>query len=259
MQIAKALEHAHNAGVVHRDLKPANLLVTKDGVLKLTDFGIARDSEATQLTQAGKTSARWLIWPPSRSPASTRTRADGPVPLGCVMFQMLTGRTPFESATQPEMLFKHIEEEPPSVREFNPDCPRYLEVLIADLMEKEPGDRPFDALAVQVRLDEVKQKVAEQAEHAKTRAVEAANATVPTRPRTSSEKEKRSWHRASLVPGSAAGSWGCACGGCGIDRLLAWPEGLQAKHARLQEVMKYRISMRLLTLEKFQNTATGWP
>lgn len=241
MQIAKALEHAHNAGVVHRDLKPANLLVTKDGVLKLTDFGIARDSEATQLTQAGKTVGTLAYMAPEqitgKHPITRRTDLYA---LGCVMFQMLTGRTPFESATQPEMLFKHIEEEPPSVREFNPDCPRYLEVLIADLMEKEPGDRPFDALAVQVRLDEVRQKVAEQAEHAKTRAVEAANATVPDSTQNVKRKKKK-----KLAPGEFVPVWErgwflglCLAGVVGLIAWLAWPEGLQAKHARLQEVMK---------------------
>jgi hypothetical protein len=82
--------------------------------------------------------------------------------LGCVLFEMLTGRTPFQSETQPELLFKHVEEDPPSAREFNIDVPLWLDQLIAELMEKEPDDRPFDALAVQVKLEEVKQKVAEQ-------------------------------------------------------------------------------------------------
>jgi serine/threonine-protein kinase len=226
---------------VHRDLKPANLLVTKDGVLKLTDFGIARDSEATQLTQAGKTVGTLAYMAPEqitgKHPITRRTDLYA---LGCVMFQMLTGRTPFESATQPELLFKHIEEEPPSVREFNPDCPRYLEVLIADLMEKDPGDRPFDALAVQVRLDEVKQKVAEQAEQAKTRAVEAANATVADSTQALKRKKKK-----KIAPGEFVPVWErgwflglCLAGVLGLITWLAWPESLAARHARCQAAMQ---------------------
>lgn len=240
-QIAKALEHAHNAGIVHRDLKPANLLVTKDGVLKLTDFGIARDSEATQLTQAGKTVGTLAYMAPEqitgKHPITRRTDLYA---LGCVMFQMMTGRTPFESATQPEMLFKHIEEEPPAVREFNPDCPRYLEVLIADLMEKEPNDRPFDALAVQSRLDEVKLKVAEQAEQAKTRAVEAANATVADSPQSLKRKKKKRSAQGEFVPvWERAWFLGlCLAGVIGLVTWLAWPESLEKKHARCQEAMK---------------------
>ena len=82
--------------------------------------------------------------------------------LGCVLFEMLTGRTPFQAETQPELLFKHVEEDPPSVREYNVDVPLWLEQLIDELLAKEPEERPFDALAVQVKLEEVKTKVAKQ-------------------------------------------------------------------------------------------------
>jgi len=241
MQIAKALEHAHNAGIVHRDLKPANLLVTKDGVLKLTDFGIARDSQATQLTQAGKTVGTLAYMAPEqitgKSPITRRTDLYA---LGCLMFQMMTGRTPFESATQPELLFKHIEEEPPPVREFNPDCPRYLEVLIADLMEKDPSDRPFDALAVQVRLEEVTTKVAEQAELAKTRAGEAANATVADSTKALKKKKKKKVEDREFTPFYER-LWFlgvCLMSVVGLIVWLMWPESLDKKYARCQTAMQ---------------------
>jgi serine/threonine-protein kinase len=163
LQIAKALEHAHAAGIVHRDLKPANLLLTGDGTLKLSDFGIARDTQSTALTQAGKTVGTMAYMAPEqitgKSPVTRRTDLYA---LGCVLFQMLTGRTVFESETQPEMLFKHIEEDPPNVREFNIDCPIWLDKLVHELLAKEPEDRPYDALAVQVKLEDVRTKVREQ-------------------------------------------------------------------------------------------------
>ncbi|QDU35945.1 Serine/threonine-protein kinase PK-1 [Maioricimonas rarisocia] len=163
IHIAKALEHAHNEGVIHRDLKPGNLLLTKKGRIKLSDFGIARDTQATALTQAGKTVGTMAYMAPEqitgKKPVSRRTDLYA---LGCVMFQMLTGRTPFESETHPEMLFKHIQDDPPSVREYNMDVPIWLDRLIDDMLAKEPEDRPFDALAVQVQLEEVRTKVAEQ-------------------------------------------------------------------------------------------------
>ena len=157
-QVAKALEHAHNAGVIHRDLKPANLLLTEGGALKLSDFGIARDTQRTALTAAGKTVGTMAYMAPEqihgRDPIGRRTDLYA---LGCVLYQMLAGRPPFESETQPEMLFKHVEEVPRGVREHAHDCPPMLEALIAELLEKEPQERPFDALAVQVKLDEIKQ------------------------------------------------------------------------------------------------------
>lgn len=163
LQIAKALEHAHNAGIIHRDLKPSNLLLTKEGVLKLSDFGIARDTQATQLTAAGKTVGTMAYMAPEqitgKQPISRKTDLYA---LGCVLFEMLTGHTPFHAETQPELLFKHVEEDPPSVREHNVDVPLWLDQLIDELLAKDPEDRPFDALAVQVKLEEVKTKVAKQ-------------------------------------------------------------------------------------------------
>jgi serine/threonine-protein kinase len=162
IQAAKALEHAHREGVIHRDLKPGNLLLTEKGVLKLSDFGIARDTQATALTAAGKTVGTMAYMAPEqitgKKPVTARTDLYA---LGCVLFELLTGRTPFASETQPEMLFKHIDEIPPKVREFAVDCPVWLEDLVDDLLQKEPEDRPFDALDVQVKLDRIKQKVTE--------------------------------------------------------------------------------------------------
>lgn len=179
LQIAKALEHAHNAGIVHRDLKPANLLLTHDGTLKLTDFGIARDTEATALTQAGKTLGTMNYMAPEQiSGKSPVTRRTDLYALGCVLFELLTGRVPFQSETQAELLFKHLDEAPPSVREFNQTVPLGLTRLIDELLAKEPDDRPFDALAVQVRLEEILQK--EKKKEEKLKAVTAAGGVLPT-------------------------------------------------------------------------------
>ncbi len=162
-QIAEALEHAHTAGVIHRDLKPANLLITKDGKLKLTDFGIARDTTATALTAAGRTVGTYAYMAPEqirgKPPVDKKTDLYA---LGCVLFEMLTGETPFASENQGEMLMMHLKEDPPRVTSLAPNVPIWLEELIFDLLEKEPEKRPFDALAVQVKLDEILTKVEEQ-------------------------------------------------------------------------------------------------
>ncbi|MGH7127120.1 MAG: serine/threonine protein kinase, partial [Planctomycetaceae bacterium] len=151
MHISKALEHAHNHGIIHRDLKPANLFLSKEGRLKLGDFGIARDSDATALTAAGKTVGTYAYMAPEQ--ISGRAAISGKTDLyalGCVMFEMLTGRTPFLGETAAEMLMKHLSEAPPRVREFTVNCPVWLESLVMRLLEKNPEDRYYDALAVQV-------------------------------------------------------------------------------------------------------------
>lgn len=163
LQVAQALEHAHNAGVIHRDLKPANLMLTKDRKIKLTDFGIARDTTATALTAAGRTVGTYAYMAPEqirgKPPVDKKTDLYA---LGCVLFEMLTGETPFSCENQGEMLMMHLKDEPPRVTSLAPDCPIWLEELIFDLLEKEPENRPYDALSVQVKLDEILKKVEQQ-------------------------------------------------------------------------------------------------
>jgi serine/threonine-protein kinase len=163
IQVAKALEHAHDAGVIHRDLKPANLLMNMASVVKLTDFGIARDTTATALTAAGKTVGTYAYMAPEqirgKPPVDKKTDLYA---LGCVLFEMIAGETPFVSENQGEMLMQHLQEEPPRITSLVPDCPIFLEELIFKLLEKDPADRVFDALALQGELEDVRTKVTEQ-------------------------------------------------------------------------------------------------
>ncbi|MBA4030292.1 MAG: serine/threonine protein kinase [Planctomyces sp.] len=160
LQVAKALEHSHAAGVIHRDLKPANLLRAKDGTLKLTDFGIARDTTATALTAAGRTVGTYSYMAPEqirgKPPVDRRTDLYA---LGCVMFEMITGETPFRGDNAGEMLILHLQEEPPLPTSLNPECPKPIEDLILKLLEKEPDERPFDALSVQVSIEQIQEQL----------------------------------------------------------------------------------------------------
>ena len=158
-QIAQALEYAHKRSVTHRDLKPGNLFFDSKGNVKLGDFGIARDSAATALTAAGKTVGTYAYMAPEQITGKPEV---GPrtdlYALGCVLCHMLTGRPPFVSENPAELLFAHINEEPPNVPGLAPDCPMWLGRLINRLLEKDPRDRPFDALAVQTELLSVSER-----------------------------------------------------------------------------------------------------
>jgi serine/threonine protein kinase/cbb3-type cytochrome oxidase subunit 3 len=162
-QVAKALEYSHTKGVIHRDLKPANLFFSPDRRVRLGDFGIARDTDATALTAAGKTVGTYAYMAPEqisgKPPVSRRSDLYA---LGCVGFELLTGRPPFVAETPAEMLMGHLELKPPRVREYAIDCPIWLDEVIDRLLEKDPDDRYFDALAVQVALDEVRNKIDQQ-------------------------------------------------------------------------------------------------
>lgn len=163
IQVAKALEHAHDAGVIHRDLKPANLLMNSANLVKLTDFGIARDTTATAITAAGKTVGTYAYMAPEqirgKPPVDKKTDLYA---LGCVLFELISGETPFTSENQGEMLMHHLQEEPPRLTSIVPECPIFMEELIFRLLEKDPNDRVFDALALQGELEDVRTKVTEQ-------------------------------------------------------------------------------------------------
>ncbi|MCH8831089.1 MAG: serine/threonine protein kinase, partial [Planctomycetes bacterium] len=189
--IALALEHAHYKGIIHRDLKPANLFLTKKGRLKIGDFGIARDTGRTALTAAGKTVGTYAYMAPEqiagKPPVSRHTDLYA---LGCVMFQLLTGRVPFEADNAAEMLMQHLELKPPRVTAYAPDCPIWLERLVLKLLEKDPEDRYYDALAVHTALNEVREKVARRTSI--TRQTAAGDVTVMT---ATSSKDKRELKR----------------------------------------------------------------
>lgn len=161
-QLCSALEHAHNAGIIHRDLKPANLFINKKGRLKLGDFGIARDTEATALTAAGKTVGTYAYMAPEQihgnSPISRKTDLYA---VGCLLYETLTGETPFVAENPAEMLMQHLNDDPYNVRDKNADCPIWLDELIERMLSKNVDDRPYDALAVHTELTEMLQKLTE--------------------------------------------------------------------------------------------------
>ncbi|MBI3467129.1 MAG: serine/threonine protein kinase [Planctomycetes bacterium] len=161
IQICSALQHAHDNGIIHRDLKPANLLLTKKGELKLADFGIALDLDATALTAAGKTVGTFTYMAPEqicgKPPVSHKSDLYA---LGCVMFKMLSGQPPFDSESAAELLHQHLYKAAPRVSTLALDCPVWLDTLISQLLDKNPFNRPRDASAVARALEEVKQKVA---------------------------------------------------------------------------------------------------
>lgn len=164
IQICAALAHAHEKGVIHRDIKPANILLTEERQVKVTDFGIARDQDATALTAVGKTVGTLGYVAPEQ------IRADCPVSkrtdlysLGCTFFEMLTGELPFNGKDPAEMIFKHTQETPPRVSSLAMDCPIWLDRLVAQMLEKRQEKRPLDALIVAEALQDVERKVSARA------------------------------------------------------------------------------------------------
>jgi serine/threonine-protein kinase len=160
IQVCVGLDHAHTRGIIHRDLKPGNLLLTRTGKVKLGDFGLALVAAETRLTAAGKTMGSIHYMAPEqiqgKPPLSNKTDLYA---LGCVLFELLAGRTPFTGEAMAEILQQHIRQPPPKVSSFALDCPIQLEGLVSDLLEKDPERRPVSAGVVAARLREIDRDV----------------------------------------------------------------------------------------------------
>ncbi len=147
IQIARALNHAHRYDLVHRDVKPANILLTeKDGelVAKLADFGLAREvsDEEFRLTREGTTVGTVDYMAPEQAMDShDATICSDIYSLGCTLFHMLAGVPPFNEGSLTERLYKHLRDDPPDVRSFNPDVPPDLVAVLRRMLEKKPKDR----------------------------------------------------------------------------------------------------------------------
>lgn len=185
-QMCKALDTAHTAGVVHRDMKPANVLVTgadpadrEDSLVKVLDFGIARLMDSAGAPTALTTTGSVVGTPAYMSPE----QAHGDVPvdertdlysLGCILYELVTGRLPFEASAWHVLLRKHMDEPPVPPSRHRPELPRDWDELILALLEKNPADRPQRAGEVRRRLGELRGRTG--------RAPVAHHASAPVQP-----------------------------------------------------------------------------
>src|SRR5271155_139086 len=140
--VAGALAYAHRHGVVHRDVKPGNVLITEEGTIKVTDFGIARAVNTEEsLTQTGAVMGTATYFSPEQAEGMGVDSRSDIYSLGVVIFEMVTGRPPFLGDTPVAVAAKHVREHPPAPREINPGVPPDLEAIILKAMAKDPAHR----------------------------------------------------------------------------------------------------------------------
>ncbi len=162
--LLEGLYHAHEIGVLHRDFKPENIMVTKDG-LKLMDFGLARGAGDSNVTKTGTALGTPAYMSPEQIKGETSKRLDprsDQYAAGVVIYEMLAGRTPFQDKDAMGVMFKHISESAPPLREFRPEVSEHLEAVVMRMLEKEADDRFDDLRQVAQELRKELKKLQEE-------------------------------------------------------------------------------------------------
>ncbi|XAS67485.1 protein kinase [Micrococcaceae bacterium Sec5.7] len=164
-QTARALSVAHTQGLVHRDIKPGNLLITPDGRVKVTDFGIARLADQVPLTQTGQVMGTAQYLAPEQATGQNATGASDIYALGVIGYECLTGHRPFSGESQIAIALAQVNDAPPPLPET---LPRPVRALLMSMLAKDPKNRPANAI-----------KLSEAAEAIRNGDIPGAHAAVP--------------------------------------------------------------------------------
>ncbi len=139
--VCEALDYAHRQGIIHRDVKPQNILIAPDGTVKVADFGIARALAAVTITQPGEVLGTVQYLSPEQTRGAAVGRTSDLYSLGIVLYEMLTGRLPFEGDSPIAIALKHLHDPTPRLRLVQPDVPMRLEGIVLKAMAKRIEDR----------------------------------------------------------------------------------------------------------------------
>ncbi len=158
--ILDALEHAHANGVVHRDIKPHNILITRDGRVKVADFGIARAASASALTETGKVMGTVNYTSPEQARGDAATAGSDIYSTGLVIYEMLCGRPPFSGDTPVSVALKHVQEEPAQLSSIVPSVPSQIERVVMRALLKNVDERWRTARAFRNALAAARSSIA---------------------------------------------------------------------------------------------------
>lgn len=153
-QIAQALKSAHDSGIVHRDIKPQNILIDKYGLCKVTDFGIARVSSNATITYTSSILGTVHYISPEQAKGKIVDLKSDLYSLGAVMYEMATGRVPFDADNSVGIAVMHIQDDPIPPREINPNLSKHLNYIIMKLLKKDPTERFQNASELIEALDD---------------------------------------------------------------------------------------------------------
>jgi eukaryotic-like serine/threonine-protein kinase len=273
-QTARALSVAHSQGLVHRDIKPGNLLITPEGRVKVTDFGIARLADQVPLTQTGQVMGTAQYLAPEQATGQTATGASDIYSLGVIGYECLTGHRPFSGESQIAIALAQVNDAPPPLPET---LPTPVRALLMSMLAKDPKNRPANAI-----------KLSEAAEAIRNGDIAAAHAAVPgmllfeatTGPITapvdiptaatgviepSPEKDKSTTATSALPVVGAAGATGAgaaagaAGGATGPSSTLSRADALAAERSWEQEDEEDRYDEPVVEPQRRGRSPWTWP
>lgn len=144
-QITDGMAHAHDSYIIHRDIKPQNIMILENGLIKITDFGIAMAMNSTQLTQTNSVMGSVHYLPPEQANGKGSTLRSDIYSMGILMYELLTGGVPYKGDNAVEIALKHLKEPIPSIRKKLPEIPQSIENIILKSTAKNPQNRYKDA------------------------------------------------------------------------------------------------------------------
>ncbi len=179
IQILKAARFAHKRGVIHRDLKPHNVIIDESDNAKVTDFGIAR-AGASDMTETGSIMGTAQYLSPEQAQGHAVSAASDLYAVGVVLYELLTGRVPFDGESAVTIALKHVSEAPPAPRAINPAIPPELEQAVLWALNKNPSDRPADAEQFIDVLERIKEQILAGSRGERTSSFAAVGDVPPT-------------------------------------------------------------------------------
>ncbi len=144
-QLCSAVIYAHQHGVIHRDIKPMNIFLTRDGTIKLGDFGIATFQNSTHVTRSDFVIGSVHYMAPEVAQSNPATERSDIYSMGITFFELITGRVPFDAESPVQVAVMQAKDKFPSIKKFNPKTPECIEAIIYKACQKDPLDRYFSA------------------------------------------------------------------------------------------------------------------
>ncbi|HHX76874.1 MAG TPA: Stk1 family PASTA domain-containing Ser/Thr kinase [Firmicutes bacterium] len=194
-QICDALHDAHRHNIIHRDIKPQNILITRDGRVKVTDFGIARAVTTATITYTSSVMGSVHYFSPEQAQGGVAKEKSDLYSVGIVLYEMLTGKVPFSGDSPVSVALKHVQEEVPPLSGFIPDIPLGLENLVMKAVEKNPDDRFSSAEEFSRELQLLEEELSKDNE----------KNSINGKPRKGARKKKNKLSRKQII-GIAVGS-----------------------------------------------------